>query len=106
MLQLLVTGANLMPRRFKITGSQKKALAAATVIALLFGAYFLRSYFTLIIFAVILAFLFNPFYQHRLKKSGKPDSAAAQTLVVALLAIILPLILILALAAIQIDHTV
>lgn len=89
-----------------VTGSQKKAVAIATVIALLFGAYFLRAYFTLFIFAAILAFSFNPFYQKRLKKNKSPATAASQTLVVTFLAIIIPLMIILALTAVQINHSV
>jgi predicted PurR-regulated permease PerM len=53
-----------------------------------------------------LAFAFNPFYQRRLKKSGKRGSAAAQTLVVTLLASIIPLLLILTLTGLQVNRTV
>lgn len=95
-----------MTESYSITKSQKQALAIATVFALLFGAYFLRQYITLFIFSGILAFVFNPFYQKRLKKSGQPGTAAAQTLIVTFLAIVIPLILVLSLTGLQINSTV
>ncbi len=94
-----------MPESVKATDSQKKTLAITTIIALFFGAYFLRAYFTLFIFAGILAFSFNPFYQKRLKKTGNPNTAASQTLIVTFLVIIIPFILIVAITAVQINHT-
>lgn len=95
-----------MSQSYSITKSQKQALAIATAFALLFGAYFLREYVTLFIFAGILAFIFNPFYQIRLKKSGKPGRAAAQTLIVTFFAIVIPMMLVLSLTGLQINNTV
>jgi len=95
-----------MSEPYKITKSQKQALAIGTLIALLFGAYFLRQYFTLFIFSAILAFTFNPFYKSRLKKSGNSSRAAAQTLIVTILAIVIPMILVLSLTGMQINNTI
>jgi predicted PurR-regulated permease PerM len=95
-----------MKQRLKMTPSQKKALAVATAIALLFGAYFLRHYCTLIIFAAILAFLFNPVYQKLLKKGRGPGAASALTFLIAAVAILIPTILILILTGLQINHLV
>ena len=46
----------------EFTQTQKRALAVVTVIALLFGAYFLRHYFILMVIAAIVAYLFTPLY--------------------------------------------
>lgn len=90
---------------YSVTTSQKKALAIATGLALVFGAYFLRNYLTLFIFSAILALIFNPFYKYRLKRSGKPGSAASQTLLVAFLAIIIPITIVIALTGVQVNAT-
>lgn len=95
-----------MKKRFSVTASEKQALAIATVIALLFGAYFLRHYFTLILFAAIMAFLFNPFYQRRLAKGKSPGRAASLTFVFGLLAVLLPLSLLILLTVLQISHSI
>ena len=47
----------------EFTLTQKRALAVATVVAILFGAYFLRGYFILIVVAAVVAYLFTPLYQ-------------------------------------------
>jgi predicted PurR-regulated permease PerM len=44
----------------EFTLTQKRALAVATLISLLFAAYFLRSYFVLIVVAAVGAYLFMP----------------------------------------------
>jgi predicted PurR-regulated permease PerM len=95
-----------MHQRFSVSNSEKRALAIATLIAILFGAYFIRHYFTLIIFSAIMAFLFDPFYKRRLRKNKNPGRAAATTFLFGALAILLPLILILALTVAQINHSV
>lgn len=95
-----------MAEGLRVTQPEKKALAVATVIALLFGAYFLRHYVTLIIFAGILAYLFNPVYQKRIEKGKSPGSASAQTFLIASVAILIPLIGLFVLTGFQITHTV
>jgi predicted PurR-regulated permease PerM len=95
-----------MKQRFRVTQSEKRALAIATAISVIFGAYFLRHYFSLIIFAAIMAFLFNPFYQKRLSKNNNPGRAAASTFIFGALAILLPLSAILFLTVIQINHSI
>ncbi len=95
-----------MANVLKVTNSEKKALSVATAIALLFGAYFLRHYITLVIFAAIMAFLFNPTYKRLLRKGRQPGSAAGMTFIIAALVILIPLIIILTLTAIQIGHAV
>lgn len=95
-----------MVQGLRVAPSEKKALAVATAIALIFGAYFLRHYVTLIIFAAILAYLFNPVYQRRLKKGSSPGSASAQTFLIASAVILMPLIAILVLTGFQVSHAV
>ena len=51
----------------EFTLTQKRALAIATVLAILFAAFFLRRYFILIVVAAVVAYLFSPLY-NRLKK--------------------------------------
>ncbi len=86
-----------------VTDSQKKALTIATVIAIVGGALFLEPYFTLIAFAGIVAFMFNPIY-HRLNDRWKnPNRSSTATLLIALLILLIPLIGVLALSVRQID---
>ena len=54
----------------EFTVTQKRALAVATVLALLFVAYFLRSYFILIVVAAVAAYLFTPLYDRLRKRFG------------------------------------
>ena len=62
----------------EFTVTQKRALAVVTIIALAFGAYFLRRYFMLMVIAAIIAYLFTPLY-NRLR--AKLNGGLATTLV-------------------------
>jgi predicted PurR-regulated permease PerM len=86
--------------------SQDRPLQIATLIALVFGAYFLKHYFTLIIFAIIVGFLFNPVYQNFSRRFKRKGMAASLTLVVSLLALVIPLVLITIATVYQIKHAV
>lgn len=86
------------------TPSQKRALAVLTIIALIFGAYFLRNFFILIVVAAISAFLFSPIY-NRLNRKLNTSLSATLTLLSALLIVIIPLAGIIALAVFQISET-
>ena len=55
----------------EFTLTQKRALAIATVLAILFGAYFLRRYFILIVVAAVVAYLFTPLYNRLKKRSAR-----------------------------------
>jgi predicted PurR-regulated permease PerM len=74
----------------EFTLSQKRALAIATVIAILFGAYFLRGYFILIVVAAVVAYLFDPLYE-RLRKRFSAGLSATLTLFAALAIVIIPI---------------
>ena len=59
----------------EFTLSQKRALAIATAIAIVFGAYFLRGYFILIVVAAVFAYLFTPLYTRLNRRMGSGLSA-------------------------------
>ncbi len=84
-----------------VNHSQKRALGIATLVALIGGAYFLKPYFMTIVFAAVAAFIFNPFYKRLRRRNWKPGSAASLTFVCSLLAIIIPLVIVLAVSVEQ-----
>lgn len=89
----------------EFTLTQKRALAVATVIAVLFGAYFLRSYFILIVVGAVFAYLFSPVY-NRIKKRFGTGASATLTALAAFASVIVPLGLIGLFAVIQITEMV
>lgn len=86
----------------KITSNQKRALSVATILAIVFGAYFLKHYMMLIIGATIVAFVFNPLYQWFLNKGRSKGSAASLTLVATFVALIIPIGFVIAITAYQV----
>ena len=89
----------------EFTLTQKRALAVATVIAILFGAYFLRGYFILIVVAAVVAYLFTPLY-NRLNRRFGTGLSATLTLLAAFATVIVPVGLIVLLAVVQITEMV
>ncbi len=89
----------------EFTLTQKRALAIATAVAILFGAYFLREYFILIVVAAVAAYLFQPLYT-RLNKRVGAGLSATLTLLAAFAAVIVPLGLFVFLAVVQITNMV
>lgn len=89
----------------EFTLTQKRALAVATVIAILFGAYFLRQYFMLIVIAAVVAYLFTPLYDRLNRRMGTGLSATL-TLLAAFASVIVPVGLIVLIAVIQITEMV
>jgi predicted PurR-regulated permease PerM len=87
------------------TDTQKRAVAVLTVIAILFGAYFLRGYFILVVVAAIAAYLFTPLFD-RLSKRFNTGVSAAVTLLAALLSVVIPAVLFVFLATVQITQMV
>lgn len=85
--------------------TQKRALAVLTVIALGFGAYFLRGYILLIAIAAVLAYLFRPLYQ-RLRTKTNVGVSATLTLLAAIATVALPLAGVVFLAFLQIAQAV
>jgi predicted PurR-regulated permease PerM len=93
----------VMETEFTLT--QRRALAVATVIAILFGAYFLRTYFILIVVAAVVAYLFSPLYDRLNKRLGTGLSATV-TLLAAFASVIVPVGLIGLIAVVQISEMV
>jgi predicted PurR-regulated permease PerM len=95
------------PVRMKteFTLTQKRALAIFTLIALLFGAYFLRAYFVLIVVAAVGAYLFTPLFNRFNRRLGTGLSASC-TLLSALVMVIVPVGLLVVLAIVQISRMV
>ncbi|TFV60912.1 AI-2E family transporter [Mycobacterium sp. PS03-16] len=87
------------------TLTQKRALAVATVVAVLFGAYFLRGYFILVVVAAVAAYLFSPLYSKLNTRLGTGLSATL-TLLAAVAAVIVPMSLFVFLAVVQITTMV
>ena len=87
------------------TRTQKRALAVLLVIALIFGAYFLRRYFILIVIAAVAAHLFNPLYVRFTRRFSKGVSATL-TLLAAIATVGIPLGLVGFLAFLQIGEMV
>lgn len=85
-----------------VTSIQKRALVIATILAVLAGLYFLRYYLMLIVFAVIVALIFNPLYQRLVRGGRSPSSAASITLVASIGAFIIPSILVLTVTIYQV----
>lgn len=84
------------------TLTQKRALAIATVVAIAFGAYFLRGFFILIVVAAVVAYLFDPLYTRLNKRLGSGLSATL-TLLAALAMVIVPIAGAVAIGVVQIS---
>jgi predicted PurR-regulated permease PerM len=89
----------------EFTLNQKRAVAIFTLIALLFGAYFLRNYFVLIVVAAVGAYLFTPVFNWFNKRIGTGLSATC-TLLSALVVVFVPVGLVVVLAFVQISRMV
>ncbi len=89
----------------RFTASQKRALAIATVVALAFGAYFLRGYFILIVVGAVAAYLFDPLFDWFQTRFGKGLSVTL-TVLAALLMVVIPVSLLVLLAVVQISAMV
>jgi len=91
--------------RDQFTPAQQRALSVITVIALAFGAYFLRHYFILIVIAAIVAYLFTPLY-NRCRRKLNTGLSATVTVLAATATVIVPLGFVIFLAGLQISHIV
>ena len=74
----------------EFTVTQKRALAILTVVALFFGAYFLRRYLILIAVAAVIAYLFTPLY-NRLRSRMNVGLSATFTLLATIAIVGIPL---------------
>ncbi|MBX7433506.1 AI-2E family transporter [Mycobacterium sp. Y57] len=87
------------------TLTQKRVLAVLTIVALAFGAYFLRQYVVLMAMAAVLAYLFSPMYR-RLRTRMNAGLSATVTLLAAIATVALPVGLVIFLAVLQISQMV
>lgn len=93
-----------MKKLIRVDHNQKIALAITMAGAVILALFFLKNYIILIILAAIVAFIFNPVYQKLLKKGRKPGSAAAITLLLTFLSVIIPLVFLIAITTVQVAH--
>lgn len=89
----------------EFTLTQKRALAILTLVALLFGAYFLRNYFVLIVVAAVGSYLFTPLFTWFNKRLSTGLSAAC-TVLTALAMVFVPVGLLVVLAVVQIARMI
>jgi predicted PurR-regulated permease PerM len=89
----------------QFTPSQKRALAVITLVAVAFGAYFLRGFFILIVVAAVAAYLFTPLYERLRRRLGSGLSATL-TVLAAILTVIIPVAIVVLLAIVQITQMV
>jgi len=89
----------------EFTLTQKRALAVATAVAIVFGAYFLRGYFILIVVAAVAAYLFTPLF-NRLNRRFGIGLSATLTLLAAIGSVVVPLGAFVFLAVVQITTMV
>lgn len=87
----------------RIDPLQKRALAVATVLAILAGFWLLQGYIVLIILSAIVAYLFNPVYQWLLSKGRSRGQAALITFLASLAAVIIPVSLVILITVLQIN---
>ncbi|UCZ61535.1 AI-2E family transporter [Mycolicibacterium phocaicum] len=83
------------------TVTQKRALAIATILAVGFGAYFLRGQFMLVVVAGVVAYLFTPLFR-RLSARLSTGLSATLTLLAALFMVIVPIAAAVAIGIVQI----
>ncbi|MUL66696.1 AI-2E family transporter [Mycobacterium sp. CBMA 234] len=89
----------------EFTVTQKRALAVATVMAVGFGAYFLRGQFILVVVACVVAYLFTPLFR-RLSTRLSTGLSATLTLLTALVAVIVPIAVAIAVGIVQISNMI
>ena len=82
---------------------EKRALTIVLIFGLVFGAYFLRHFFSIIVVSGILAYLFYPLRQRIAEKTDKPGMATMFTMIIAFLCIIIPIIVIVIFTVLQIN---
>ena len=88
----------------RVSQPEKRALAIATVLAIVLGAYFLKYYVGLLIVAAIAALMFTPIYNRLNKRWNSPGRAAAVTLLASFVALIIPVAFVLAITVVQVNR--
>lgn len=83
--------------------NQGKSLIYATLIAIVFSLWFLRSYFSMFVIAATMAYLFYPLHKRFLKKFNK-STAIVLTMLSSFLIVLTPLVITLVIAGIQLKN--
>ncbi len=85
----------------------KQFFYALTIITVIFAIYFLRNYLSIIAAACLTVLIFNPVYYSLLKLlRGKKGLATGLTIVVALLAVVIPLVIVTILGYDQVTNVI
>ncbi|MET0779247.1 MAG: AI-2E family transporter [Candidatus Saccharimonadales bacterium] len=71
----------------------QRVLVIAVIIALGFGAYFLRPYFSVILLSAIMAYMFHPIYSWLLRHTKKRGLSSMLTFLISLFIVVIPLAL-------------
>lgn len=87
-----------------VSASQKKALGVTMAVMLLIGVVFLRPYFTMIVFAAILAFIYGPFYDRQLNRTKNSGKALRRTLLFITGSLLIPLGIVIYVSYLQINQ--
>lgn len=85
---------------------RQRILVVAVIIALLFGAYFLRPYFTVIVFALIMAHVFYPLHLWFKKITRREGASAALTFFATLFIVVIPMAALLFLTVMQAENLI
>jgi predicted PurR-regulated permease PerM len=85
---------------------RQRVLVVSVIIALLFGAYFLRPYFTVIVFALIMAHVFYPIHRGLTRRLHREGASAALTFFISLFIVVIPAALLLFLTVMQAENVI
>ncbi|MCA9327109.1 AI-2E family transporter [Candidatus Saccharibacteria bacterium] len=92
--------------QLNLNRTQQNVLVVATVLSLFVAAWFLQNFITLILFSGVVVVLFNPVYQWLLRHGLKSGTASMLTLLVAVLAVIIPVLFVSAITIVQIERLI
>lgn len=92
-----------MPKSDIVRPNQNKALMVATAVAIIFGLWFLRGYFSMFVIAGTMAYLFYPL-KKRLARKLSNGTAISLTILASFLVILTPLVITIILASFQLSN--
>jgi predicted PurR-regulated permease PerM len=95
-----------MPMSSKLSLTERRSVAVAAIASIVFAGWFLRSFFILIVFAGVLAYLFSPIHRWLQRRKLKKGGAAALTLLISIFMVLIPLTLIAIFATSQLTTVV
>lgn len=95
-----------VPDALLLNRNQQRALIIAAVIALLAGFYLVKGFFLTIAISLLMAVIFHPVYKRLNRRFKSPGAAASLTLLIAMLAVVIPLIIITIITVGQVSHLI